>query len=118
MEVRLVRRSVSYVEIWVETMYLKFLGQYEYVTTIFIVITCIFPDIADFFRKRVPALQECRPCRRLSTLDPLHSLPDTFERNWVLYDLIVIYKSSGGEMDERGKDRLIPVPNDQQARVP
>ena len=95
-------------------MDLKFLGQYKYVTTILVVITCIFPDIADFFRKRMPALQECRPRRRFSTFNPSHKLLDTFEGDWVPYELIVVYKSSRREVDEGRKDCLIPVSENQQ----
>ena len=39
-------------------MNLKLLGQYEYVTTIFVVISCILPNVADFFLKGMPALQK------------------------------------------------------------
>ena len=98
-------------------MNLKFFGQYKYVTTILVIFSRIFPNITDFLLKRVPALQECRPRRWFSTFNPSHQLLDTFKRDWVPYELVVINKGSRGKMDEGSKDCLIPVPDNQQARV-
>lgn len=98
-------------------MNLKFLGYYIYITSILVVITCIIPDIADFFLKCMPVLQESRPCRRLSTFDPSHKLLDALKGDWVLYDLIIIYKSSRWKMDEGCKYCLIPVVDNQQAQA-
>lgn len=98
-------------------MNLEFLGQYKEVATILVVITCIVPYVADFFLKCVPALQEGRPCRRFSTFDPSHKLLNAFEGDWVLYDLIIIYKSSRGKMDERCKDCLIPIAINQRVQA-
>ena len=98
-------------------MNLKFLRQYKYVTTILVVITSIVPDVAEFFLKCMPALQECRPCRWFSTFNPSHELLNAFEGDWVLYDLIIIYKCSRGEMDKRCKDCLVPINDNQQIQA-
>ena len=94
-------------------MDLKFFRQHKYLTTILIVVTCIFPDIAHFFLKRVPALQECRPCRRFSTFNTSHKLLDAFEGNWMPYKFIIIHKGSRRKMDEGCKDCLTAAPDNQ-----
>lgn len=62
----------------------------------------------------MPAFQECRPRRRFSTFDPSHMLLNAFEGDGVLYELIIIYESSRGKMNERFKIGLIPVADNQQ----
>ena len=96
---------------------LKLLRQHKYITTILIIITCILPNMTELFLKSIPTFQERQTRRWFPALDPAYKLLNAFEGDWVLYDFIVIYKSSRGEMDERRKDCLIPVPEYQHTQA-
>ena len=94
-------------------MDLKLFRQHKYLTAILVVVTCVFPDVAHFFLKCVPALQECRPCRRFSAFNTSYKLLDTFKGNWVPYEFIIIHKSSRRKMDEGCKNCLTAARDNQ-----
>ena len=71
--------------------YLELFSENIHLAAIFVIILGVLPDEADFFLVRIPRLEVGLSSVRRTTVLSACTFGYTLERDWVPYDLVVLF---------------------------